>query len=182
MTCIVGHTDGTTVTIGGDSLGVDGHSMIVRKDHKVFRNGEFLIGFTTSFRMGDILRYDWTPPVQVMGDTMATREFMITRVISSIRDVLKEQGFATKHNDAEQGGTFLVGYKGCLFVIDCDYQVGEHECGFAAVGSGRDVAMGAMHALSGVAGVSVEAAVRRALRAASDLNTTVGGPFFVESV
>lgn len=52
MTCIVGITDGHTVTIGGDSAGSDGWHVAVRSDSKVFQVGPYLMGFTTSYRMG----------------------------------------------------------------------------------------------------------------------------------
>ncbi|XVV11230.1 hypothetical protein ACQP2X_41330 [Actinoplanes sp. CA-131856] len=60
MTCIVGITDGTTVTIGGDSAGSDGWHVAVRSDSKVFQVGPYLMGFTTSYRMGQLLRYSLT--------------------------------------------------------------------------------------------------------------------------
>ena len=34
----------------------------VEKDEKVFQNGDFLISFTSSFRMGQLLRYAFEPP------------------------------------------------------------------------------------------------------------------------
>ena len=57
MTCIVAVTDGQTVVIGGDSAGAAGQELRIRADPKVFLVGSFAIGFTTSFRMGQILRY-----------------------------------------------------------------------------------------------------------------------------
>ena len=56
MTCIVGYLDKETVYLGGDSAGTDGnYSQHIRKDKKVFQNGPFIFGFTSSFRMGQIL-------------------------------------------------------------------------------------------------------------------------------
>ena len=63
MTCIVGlvHADG--VTIGADSAGCDGAwGIVTRADTKLFHNGPFLFGFTSSFRMGQLLRYAFKPP------------------------------------------------------------------------------------------------------------------------
>ena len=62
MTCIVGLVHEGVVYIGGDSAGVAGLSLVVRADEKVLRNGDFLMGFTTSFRMGQLLRYKLDPP------------------------------------------------------------------------------------------------------------------------
>lgn len=52
MTCIVGIVDNGKVYMGADSLGVGGLSKRVRKDPKLFRVGEFVFGYTSSFRMG----------------------------------------------------------------------------------------------------------------------------------
>ena len=58
--------------IGGDRAGVAGLSLTVRADEKVFQNGEFLMGFTTSFRMGQLLRYSLKPPPPPAGIPMTT--------------------------------------------------------------------------------------------------------------
>jgi len=53
MTCIAGFVNKNEVWIGGDSAGVAGYNLRIRKDTKVFKvNGRFLIGYTNSFRMG----------------------------------------------------------------------------------------------------------------------------------
>ncbi|KKN17732.1 hypothetical protein LCGC14_0962700, partial [marine sediment metagenome] len=58
MTCIVGFIDdGGKAWMGGDSAGVAGHHTHPRRDPKVFRVGPVLIGYTSSFRMGQLLRY-----------------------------------------------------------------------------------------------------------------------------
>ena len=51
MTCIVGLVENGVVYIGGDSSGVGGWNLMLRKDRKVFRVGEALLGFTSSFRL-----------------------------------------------------------------------------------------------------------------------------------
>ncbi|WP_245320978.1 hypothetical protein [Bradyrhizobium sp. NAS96.2] len=55
MTCIVGLVDKGQVFIGGDSAGVNAErlALVVRNDRKVFRNGDFVMGFTSSFRMAN---------------------------------------------------------------------------------------------------------------------------------
>lgn len=179
MTCIAGLTDGDTVYIGGDSAGVSGYDLTVRADAKVFRNGPFLMGFTTSFRMGQLLRYKLEPPVHPyieMGQPMDVYKFMVTSFIDAVRDCLKDGGYAEKHNEAESGGTFPVGYRGHLFVIDSDYQVGESLDGYNAVGCGAQVALGALHATKGE---EPKQRIRKALEAAERYNAGVRGPFVV---
>jgi ATP-dependent protease HslVU (ClpYQ) peptidase subunit len=177
MTCIVGVAQGGKVWIGGDCAGVGGYSITPRRDEKVFQNSDFLFGFTSSFRMGQVLRYAFTPPLRAPGkDAMA---YMVTDFINGVRDCLKGAGFATKDREAEAGGTFLVGYLGRLFIVYDDYQVGESSLDYAAVGCGDDIALGALHATRGQ---DPSDRVTAALEAAATHSAGVLGPFLVKSI
>jgi ATP-dependent protease HslVU (ClpYQ) peptidase subunit len=172
MTAIVGLVQSGSVYIGGDSAGVRGTSLTVRADAKVFRRKRYLFGFTTSFRMGQLIRYSLTLPKPV-GNMDA---FMSTTFIDAVRDCLKAGGWAMKENDREEGGTFLVGVKGQLFAIYDDYQVAKAADGFAAVGCGDQVALGALFATAG-SGLSPRRRVMSALAAAERFSAGVCGPF-----
>lgn len=148
MTCIIGLVEGKDVYMGGDSAGVTvkSLSLAVRADEKVFKKGDFLIGFTSSFRMGQLLRYNLKVPEKPKD--MNPFEFMVTMFVEAVRKCLKAGGYAKKDKEEESGGTFLVGYSGKLFRVDSDYQVGENVLPFDAVGCGEQVANGAMFASS----------------------------------
>lgn len=176
MTCIVGiATADGRVCIGGDSAGVAGWDLTVRADVKVFRNGPFLMGFTESFRMGQLLRYAFKPPLHYPEVDIDC--YMVTTFVDAVRQCLKEGGVAGKSNEVESGGAFLVGYKGQLFEIDSDYQVGKPLDGYAAVGCGAQVALGAMFASKGSPS---DERVLLALNAAERFNAGVRRPFMVE--
>lgn len=177
MTCIVGLVDGATVWIGGDSAGVSGLDMTVRADVKVFRNGPMLFGFTSSFRMGQLLRYALEIPTH-HADVDVDR-YMTTTFISAVRECLKTNGFAERHHEAESGGVFLVGYRGRLFYIGSDYQVGAPLDGYQSVGCGDQVAHGALHVTASVAPAE---RVRLALEAAERWSAGVRRPFYIESL
>ena len=49
---------------------------------------------------------------------------------------------------SEEGGSFIVGYKGKLYVIMSDYQVAIPRENFTALGCGESFALGAMYASS----------------------------------
>jgi ATP-dependent protease HslVU (ClpYQ) peptidase subunit len=178
MTAIVGLVVGNDVHIGGDSAGVAGHRLNVRADTKVFRRGPYLFGFTTSFRMGQLIRYalDVPEPAERKLDA-----FMATTFIDALRDCLKKGGWARKENDREEGGDFLVGLRGNLYTIYEDYQVAKAADGFAAVGSGAEVALGALFATQG-SGLGPRRRVRVALEAAEHFTASVRGPFTVLSL
>ena len=177
MTAIVGITDGQTVVIAGDSAGVGGDITRSRLDAKVFTNGPYVIGYTTSFRMGQLLRYAFKAPVPP-DDEDGLHAFMCVDFVNGVRQGLKEGGWASKNNDQEEGGSFLVGVRGRLFEISDDYQVGELADGYAAVGCGAEIALGALHATGGTA-MSLEARVIAALEAAAHFSTGVRPPFTV---
>jgi ATP-dependent protease HslVU (ClpYQ) peptidase subunit len=172
MTAIVGLVESGSVYIGGDSAGVAGMSLTVRADAKVFRKKGYLFGFTTSFRMGQLIRYSLKVP-KVKGNLDA---FMATTFIDALRDCLKAGGWALKENDREEGGTFLVGVQGRLFAVHSDYQVARAADGFAAVGCGDQIALGALLATAD-AGLSPRRRVLRALAAAERFSAGVRGPF-----
>lgn len=178
MTAIVGLAQDGKVYIGGDSAGVSGLSLSVRADTKVFRKGRYLFGFTTSFRMGQLIRYSLVPP-KPKGDDL--EGFMATRFIDALRDCLKSGGWARRENDREEGGTFLVGVRGQLFTIYDDYQVGRPADGFAAVGCGEDIALGALYATAGT-GMKPRKRALLALQAAERFSAGVRGPFICMSL
>lgn len=142
MTCIVGLVQNDVVYVGGDSAGSDGTNLTERADLKVFRNGDFVMGFTSSFRMGQLLAFNFDPPKRDAGtDVMA---YMVTYFIDAARKCMKDGGYMRIVDSAERGGTFLVGYQGKLFRIQEDFQVSEAALGFDACGSGQEIALGSL--------------------------------------
>lgn len=173
MTCVVGLVDKGTVWMGGDSSATSGWQMVVRSDPKVFRNGPYVMGFTTSYRMGQLLQWSLVVGPPPEGDVF---KFMATTFVDAIRGCLAKGGFAKKENGQEEGGLFLVGIAGRLFRIDSDYQVGESAHGYDAVGCGAETALGALY---GSRRRSPEARVGMALSAAEYHSAGVRGPFTV---
>lgn len=176
MTAIAGfvHSDGS-VWVGGDSAGVAGFELTRRADPKVFRNGNFLFGFTSSFRMGQLLRYAFQPPAKA--DSVDVMAYMATTFIDAVRACLKSGGYASRVNETESAGEFLVGFHGRLFLIESDYQVSEACCDYAARGAGSQIACGALYATRDH--VDPRERMIIALHAAEHHNAAVRGPFTI---
>lgn len=176
MTCIAAITDGKTVWMGGDSAGVsDDLSVTVRDEPKVFENGCYLIGFTSSFRMGQVLRYTALPVPPPRADL---HRFMCTRFIDAVRKATSKSGYLGKDNlGREDLGQFLVGVRGRLFNIDVDMSVGEARAKYDAVGCGSDLAKGALYASARLGEPPSFAVVQLALEAAEAGSGGVRGPF-----
>ena len=195
MTAIVAVTDGRTVVLGGDSAGTKGHDLCRRADPKVFVAGSYAIGFTTSFRMGQILRYatDFPEPVPSAGPEEMER-FMVTELVPAVRRAFVENGYGKTarlssprdpgltEEGQEIGGLFLVGVAGQIFEVRRDFQVARPAFAYSAIGLGAPVALGALFALESWPDLSVRDRVSKALAASESYCAAVRGPFhFVES-
>jgi len=78
----------------------------------------------------------------------------------------------------EEGGQFLVGYKGVIYEIASDFQVNHFADGLAVIGCGAAYALGALKALSGL---QPERRVALSLEIAAYFSGGVIGPFHVVS-
>jgi len=177
MTCIVGVAHEGRVWIGADSAGVAGYDLAVRADRKVFRNGEFIMGFTSSFRMGQLLAVKLRPSKHHADDDVW--RYMVDSFVEDVRQCLAAGGFKKSTNGVDEGGQFLVGFKGRLFNIEEDFQVGESADGFDACGCGAPFALGS---LAETATMPPKERVERALKVAERYSGGVRGPFFVEEI
>ena len=176
MTCIVGISKDGRCYIGGDSAGADSSRMqiIGRADQKVFQTGAFVMGFTTSFRMGQLLNYSFSAPAP--RDGVSLMAYMSTDFVDAVRTCLKAGGFAKKESENEVGGTFLVGFRGQLFTIYSDYQVEQCLDGFQSVGCGDLIALGSLYETKKE---EPEKRILKALAAAEHFSAGVRGPFNV---
>jgi len=179
MTCIVGWVENNKVYMGGDSAGVEGYNLKVRLDEKVFVNKEFLFGFTSSFRMGQILRWNFTPPDRFAKET--DLEYLNNAFIQAVIDVLKKKGYAEVNNNEISGGTFLFGYRGNLYVIYEDFQIGQSVKNYDSVGCGESYALGSFHALESIK-MNPEKRIAAALKAAHEFSAGVRPPFIIKSI
>jgi hypothetical protein len=175
MTCIVGIETPRGVVLGADSLGADPESWSASEhaEPKVFRVGPYVIGFTTSFRMGDILRYHVTlpkPPAQA-----PLHRHLVTKVVPVLRAAFRRHGFLASKEGADVGGDFLIGVRGRLFHVFADHQVGRAAHGYDAAGCGAQSALGALSVCADVK--RPRESLRRALVAAERHNMGVRGPW-----
>jgi ATP-dependent protease HslVU (ClpYQ) peptidase subunit len=179
MTCIVGYETLDGVFMGGDSASVGSLDITIREDSKVFRVGGMVMGFTTSWRMGQLLRYSLKLP-----DHKGEKddfEYLCTDFIDAVRECLKQGGYAKAVNNEESGGVFLLGYRRKLYRVDSDFHVGRSVNGYNAIGSGECYALGALMVLHDEFCniLPAKAIVTQALEAAARFSTGVSAPFTV---
>lgn len=189
MTCIVGIEHDSKVYIGADAAGSNGYGIEIRVEPKVFRRGDFVIGYTTSFRMGNLLQHVLKAPTwEVADDQDSVHSFMVRRFIPAVRECLADGGWLASKDERKSGGVFLVGFRGELYGVGSDLQVGRSADGYMACGSGEDLALGSLHTTMPKAGFehrfdteeTIRDRITSALLAAEHHACGVAGPFTIE--
>ncbi len=176
MTCIVGYVDDKGVHVGVDSLGSNGSSKVVRKDTKVFIKEDMIFGYTSSFRMGQLLRFKLNIPK--CDEDKDVYEYMCTDFIDAVIKCFDDGDYTEMDKNVKEGGVFLVGFKGRLFKVQSDFQVGETTSLIDTCGSGGLVAKGAISALLQYApSIDTKKLLTIALESAETYIPSVQGPF-----
>jgi len=175
MTCILGIETKEGVWMGADSSSVAGDFIEATNLLKVFKIGKFLIGYTSSFRMGQLLQYSLRVKEQPkLG--MTNIRYMVTVFIPAVRKLLEENGYTKISDNVESGGQFLVAYNGELYEIDIDFQVNSFISGVHAIGSGGEFAKASALAYMDCGHSPVDA-INNALASTAKHISTVCEPF-----
>lgn len=180
MTCIVGLIENGVTYIGGDSLGSNGWTKVKRKDKKVFKlkdTDNAIIGYTSSFRMGQLLMYA-TDLIDKRDEPNIDHEYIVSKFIPNVIRLFENGGYSRNKNGEKEGGVFLLGYNDKLYMIDSDFQVVESFDNYLACGSGEDFALGSLMTTEG-SGLTPEERIRKALQAASKFSVGVESPYYI---
>jgi ATP-dependent protease HslVU (ClpYQ) peptidase subunit len=180
MTCIVGFIDGDKTYIGVDSLGSNGYSKTVRKDKKVFKlqdTPNALIGYTSSFRMGQLLMYA-NNLIDKRDEPNIDHKYIVKTFIPNIISLFENGGYSRTNNGEKSGGIFLLAYKDKLYKIESDYQVGESTDNYDACGCGDDYALGSLFTTENTNLSPIER-IHKALQAASKFSCGVAPPYYI---
>ena len=189
MTCIVALKHENKILLGGDAAASDDKSGLIfsRTDPKVFKVGQYGIGFVDSFRMGQILQYNWNPPIyKPTSGYRNLDKFMRTKFVDSVKETFKEHGYGNQNpgstEDGDEGGVFLIAVQGAgrIFSMDADFHIGEADVNYMAEGAGQDLALGSLYSTGMVK--TPRKRVRMALEAAAKFNMTVRPPFTIIEV
>ena len=181
MTCIVALRDGDKLYMGADSCGSNKYDMIDVAIKKIFRKQDMIIGGTGDYRMGQLLEYKFTPPIQP--DGMGDIEYMSTLFIDTIKTLYKDNGYSEiKDNREESFGEILVLRKKQIYRIEgCSYSLIVRRGNFDAIGCGDDISLGVLFALDGIS-MSPQDKIITALKASEKYKIGVCSPFNVEEL
>lgn len=179
MTIIVGLEFEGRVWMGGDAGAVGGDTITRLAHPKVFERSGILIGHSSTFRLGNLLRYAGASFPEIPEDAEVC-QWAATEFMDAVRDILKTGGHAMKENERESGGFLLVGIRGKLLEINPDYGYVDSADGYLAIGSGTPFALGSL-ATTQELYMTPEARIRLALEATVKHCNTTLAPFTVLS-
>ncbi|MYB39674.1 hypothetical protein F4X86_00025 [Candidatus Saccharibacteria bacterium] len=181
MTCITGIIAKNDVYMGVDSASgmTDGQfQQTVSTKKLIFKRG-MMIGYTSAWRMGNILEHEFEPPARRKG--MDLEKYMVVDFIGALRKSFKDAGFTEIEHSKEHAGDFLVAIEqgSRLFEIRSDFSV-ITPVSYAAVGSGMFSALASLKTTEGLKLGAAER-IRLALETAANFNFGVRGPFEIAS-
>lgn len=148
MTTIIGVEYANRCVVLGDSRVVGDSKIYSHTDMvKVVTNGNFIIGAAGDVRALQVILHTWKPPVAVAKDKDNLFQFMISKVVPSLKKQLNDYGLLdTKSPDKDFELYVLIAYNGSIFEIDSDFAVSRSESGYYGIGTGGDYALGALYA------------------------------------
>ena len=176
MTAIVGIQGKGWAVIAADSMTTyDDKPYYAKGMDKAVRKGDYVFAFAGDAIAGNIAEFLWTPPKFIK--TMPLDAFIQVKVLPSLRDAMREHGYEPDViKDPNAGFDALICLNGVIYEIDEEYMWSRDDRGLYAVGSGGQLALGAL--ATGFSKNSMKAAefaARRAIKISADYCIGVGG-------
>ena len=142
---------------------------------KILEVGKYLIGISGDTRPGDILAYNWKPPVY-KGEDPA--QFMGKKIIPSILTAFNDNNYDYNKVDKDGGFDYLIAFNGNIFRIACDLSFFQANHGTYGIGSGGQLALGYLYSAikPDVDLAYAKRHARRAVEIASVLDANTGKP------
>lgn len=164
MTCIVAIVHQGAVFVGGDSAASTDAMIETRRNAKVFRNGDYLFGYTGSIRIGQQLEY--SEALQPLPPGVDLVRHLVVHLVPMLQKLAGKEGI----------NELIVAHGDRLCKINTDYSVADYQ-DHAAAGTGEPYAIGNLFDSKG----TPETRICRALAAAEANCPGVRAPFTVKS-
>lgn len=173
MTTIVAVKYPDKVVIGADSKVTDGSGRWWSHPEakKMRQVGDYIIAGSGEVAALDIGLHIWQPPKPNPADRKDLYHFIVSKVVPSLRKCMKENDYDYKPKDGDGDDmkfNFLLVLDGQVFEFGDDFGVVMRQSGIYGIGSGSDIAVGAL-----VTGCSV----LRALEIAEAADIYTAAPF-----
>jgi ATP-dependent protease HslVU (ClpYQ) peptidase subunit len=165
---------GSGIFMGADSECNNGSHRGTIRMEKIVRYDNMLIGVCGQPRATQILHASFTPPEHP--EEMSVMQYLTDPFTNALRKALSKHGCLRTDAGVESfGSTLLIGYAGSLYTLESNFQLIELDYPYAAIGSGDEVALGALHVASEY--VPAPVCVLSALAATEELSCGVRSPF-----
>jgi ATP-dependent protease HslVU (ClpYQ) peptidase subunit len=174
MTCIVAIRQKNKVWIGGDSAGTNSSTRRIREDSKVFRLDKFVFGYTTSFRMGQLIRHKFQPGLLTQSNNP---DNIIFDIVEQVRKILEEYKYSRIESNESTGGEFIVAWKNNLYTVYSDFQYAKVKDNFTSCGCGVSFALGSLFETGNI---NPHKRIIRALKTAEYFSNSVIRPFVIK--
>ncbi len=190
MSVVVGIEHKGEVWMAADSLITEDEiTFETSEPPKVFEWNGVLLGACGSFRVGNVI-FEYFEPPKIKPDEDPL-SFMVRRFAPALRAVLEENDIDTKYKVVEDGFQLIedwvlmvgltVAGEGRIYIIDEDFSVSRAADGYAFIGSGGEIAAGALFATKG-SKRAPSWRIEKAVEAASKHVASVGGKIVVENI
>jgi len=187
VSCVVGIVDKGKVYMGADSAGTAPQTLeqVSCKTPKIYTEGNFIVGTVGSYRGIQLLRdyLDLEKREEIVREVMPDADpyEVISGTVEDMRKIFLDFGFTEIKDGRENGGHFLIGYRGGLYLIQPEYDITEPAYSFYSVGNGDMAAFGVLYATEDRKMEPVERIVL-ALSAAQEFSAAVREPWVIDSV
>ena len=176
MTTIVGIEGIDYALLVADSqITEDNLVTIATSTPKIVEVGKYLLAISGDTRPGDILSYNWKPPLYKGEDPVV---FMGRKVIPSIIAAFNDNNYDYSKADKDGGFDYLLSINGNIFRVACDLSFFQSSLGLYGIGSGGQFALGYLYGVR-KADIELDYAKRHARKAveiASVLDSNTGKP------
>lgn len=169
MSVAVAVIDGSTLVMAADSQWSTSYVKATSANAKLMTFGHALSGVVGNPRVLNVLS-TMVPPDEFRLDySWLVREYvpLLMNTLKDAKALQESDGIASMPDTA-----LLIGGDGSLFTVHSDFSVMEHCQSYAAIGSGQEVAIGALAALSTIPPAD---RARRAIEIVSENTPWVGG-------
>lgn len=142
---------------------------------KIVEVGKYLIAISGDTRPGDILSYNWKPPIYRGEDPV---QFMGKKVIPSLMKAFNDNNYDYNKVDKDGGFDYLFAFNGNIFRVACDLSFFQTDHGTYGIGSGGQLALGYLYSIrKPIMDLDyMKRHARRAVEIASVLDSNTGKP------
>lgn len=192
MTCVVGIVGDGKIYFGADSQATSGYSKYQMKNDKVFKKTfqktskskieeiEMIFGCSGSIRMTQIIQHILKMPI--WDSEKDEHQYLIQDFIPELVNTFSKNGFLKTVSGEISNCYFMLGFNEKIFVIHDDFQAFESASPYVAIGHGQDYAYGSMFTNLENKNKNYVQILNDALKASANFDTTVSGPFKIDSI